>query len=116
MAWWNVIWPTGPNGTVPLVAHEMRHVVATLKSTASVTDSVRHNLDRTRLFTSFHLAYTSQCLHDCSYDTVLNKDLYELCKTLQEDLHKEKLFNDALDSGAEDFTKDESDFLITSKP
>jgi transcriptional/translational regulatory protein YebC/TACO1 len=29
---------------------------------------------------------------------------------------EEKLFNDALDSGAEDFTKDESDFLITSKP
>ena len=29
---------------------------------------------------------------------------------------EEKLFNDALDSGAEDFTRDESDFLITSKP
>eukprot|EP01050_Picozoa_sp_SAG11_P025298 SAG11_NODE_5663_length_1490_cov_95.006466_3_plen_80_part_00 len=24
------------------------------------------------------------------------KDLYELCKTLQEDLHKEKLFNDEI--------------------
>jgi hypothetical protein len=25
--WFNVVWPTGPNGTRPLVAHEMRHVV-----------------------------------------------------------------------------------------
>ena len=26
-AWWNVVWPTGPNGTKPLQAHEMRHIV-----------------------------------------------------------------------------------------
>tara|TARA_B110000208_G_C11778562_1_gene432975 strand:+ start:128 stop:2587 length:2460 start_codon:yes stop_codon:yes gene_type:complete len=25
--WWNVIWPTGPNGTKPLQAYEMRHIV-----------------------------------------------------------------------------------------
>lgn len=26
-AWWNVLWPVGPNGTKPLESYEMRHVV-----------------------------------------------------------------------------------------
>ena len=33
-----------------------------------------------------------------------------------ESINEENLFNDALDLGAEDFSKDDSDFIVTSKP
>eukprot|EP00040_Diaphanoeca_grandis_P021873 m.116789 g.116789 ORF g.116789 m.116789 type:complete len:861 (+) comp28539_c0_seq1:178-2760(+) len=43
--WFNVVWPTGSNGTKPLEAHEMRHVVDFFSATFGLCSSTHEKCD-----------------------------------------------------------------------